>query len=35
VAAQLPRGTHRSLPGAWHGIPDEVLAPVLFEFFRG
>ena len=35
VAAQLPHATHRSLPGAWHGIPDEVLAPALLEFFRG
>ena len=33
VAAQLPRGRHRSLPGEWHGVPDEVLGPVLLEFF--
>jgi hypothetical protein len=32
VAAELPCGTHRSLPGAWHSVPDEVLAPVLLEF---
>jgi pimeloyl-ACP methyl ester carboxylesterase len=34
VAARLPHATHRSLPGEWHGVPDEVLAPVLIEFFR-
>jgi pimeloyl-ACP methyl ester carboxylesterase len=33
VASQLPRATHRSLPGQWHGVADEVLAPVLLEFF--
>jgi pimeloyl-ACP methyl ester carboxylesterase len=32
VAAALPRGRHRSLPGEWHGVPDEVLAPVVAEF---
>jgi pimeloyl-ACP methyl ester carboxylesterase len=35
VAAELPRGSHRSLPGGWHGVPDEVLGPVLLEFFGG
>ena len=34
VAAGLPRGEHRSLPGEWHGVPDELLAPVLTEFFQ-
>jgi hypothetical protein len=34
VAAGLPRGEHRSLAGEWHGVPDEVVAPVLVEFFR-
>jgi pimeloyl-ACP methyl ester carboxylesterase len=34
VASQLPRATHRSLAGEWHGVPDGVLAPVLTEFFR-
>jgi hypothetical protein len=29
----LPNSTHRSLPGAWHGVPDDSLAPVLREFF--
>ena len=35
VARQLPHGSHRSLPGEWHVVPDEVLAAVLDEFFRG
>lgn len=35
VAARLPNGTHRSLPGEWHGIPDETLAPVLIEYLGG
>jgi pimeloyl-ACP methyl ester carboxylesterase len=33
VAGALPHGTHRSLPGGWHGVPDDVLAPALREFF--
>jgi pimeloyl-ACP methyl ester carboxylesterase len=33
VAAALPNGTHRSLAGAWHGVPDNDLAPVLTDFF--
>lgn len=33
VAGQLPNGSHRSLPGQWHGVPDKTLAPVLTEFF--
>jgi pimeloyl-ACP methyl ester carboxylesterase len=33
VAAALPNGTHRHLPGDWHGVPGEVLAPALTEFF--
>ena len=33
VASHLPHGSHRSLPGEWHGVPDEVLAPVLAEYF--
>ncbi len=32
VGRHLPNGTHRSLPGEWHGVPDDVLAPVLTEF---
>jgi pimeloyl-ACP methyl ester carboxylesterase len=35
VAAALPQGSHRSLAGEWHSVPDEVLAPALLEFFRG
>jgi pimeloyl-ACP methyl ester carboxylesterase len=34
VVEALPNGTARSLAGAWHGVPDEVLAPILAEFFR-
>jgi pimeloyl-ACP methyl ester carboxylesterase len=34
VAARLPDATHRSLPGEWHGLADDVLAPVLIEFFN-
>lgn len=26
VAAALPHGEHRTLPGSWHGVPDDVLA---------
>jgi pimeloyl-ACP methyl ester carboxylesterase len=33
VAAMLPNASHRSLAGEWHAVPDEVLAPVLIEFF--
>jgi pimeloyl-ACP methyl ester carboxylesterase len=35
VAEALPNGTHRSLAGEWHGVPDDILAPVLTEFLRG
>ena len=35
AAAALPDGTHRSLAGEWHGVPDEDLAPVLADFFGG
>jgi pimeloyl-ACP methyl ester carboxylesterase len=34
VAEALPNGTGRSLAGEWHGVPDDILAPVLIEFFR-
>lgn len=34
VASQLPDARHRSLAGEWHTVADEVLAPVLIEFFR-
>ena len=33
VADELPDGSHRSLPGEWHGVPDETLAAALREFF--
>jgi pimeloyl-ACP methyl ester carboxylesterase len=32
VAAALPDARHRSLPGGWHGVPVEVLAPVVAGF---
>jgi pimeloyl-ACP methyl ester carboxylesterase len=35
VVEALPNSAHRSLAGAWHGVPDETLAPVLTEFLRG
>jgi pimeloyl-ACP methyl ester carboxylesterase len=34
VVEALPNGTHRSLAGGWHGVPDQTLAPVLTEFFH-
>jgi pimeloyl-ACP methyl ester carboxylesterase len=34
AAALLPTATHRSLPGQWHGVPAETLAPVVTEFLR-
>jgi pimeloyl-ACP methyl ester carboxylesterase len=34
VAHRLPRARHRSLEGEWHSVPDEILAPVLVEFFH-
>ena len=30
--ALLPHATHRSLPGEWHGVAADTLAPVLREF---
>lgn len=33
VASRLPNARHRSLPGEWHTVADDVLAPVLTEFF--
>ncbi|WP_406065649.1 alpha/beta fold hydrolase [Micromonospora sp. NBC_00860] len=35
VAEALPAGRHRTLPGEWHGVSDEVLAPVLADHFSG
>jgi len=34
TAAQLPHGSHLSLAGEWHGVPDDILALALVEFFR-
>jgi pimeloyl-ACP methyl ester carboxylesterase len=34
VARAMPKGSHRRLPGDWHGISDEVLAPALIDFFK-
>ncbi|MBO8192479.1 alpha/beta hydrolase [Streptomyces oryzae] len=31
----LPSGTHRSLPGVFHQVPPEDLAPVVRDFFTG
>lgn len=33
VADTLPDARHRSLPGEWHGVAPDVLAPVLTQFF--
>ena len=35
IVAALPDAARRSLPGEWHGVAGEVLAPVLTGFFRG
>ncbi|HET6380845.1 MAG TPA: alpha/beta fold hydrolase [candidate division Zixibacteria bacterium] len=35
VAARLPNGTHLMLPGKWHGVAPEVLAPALGQFLHG
>lgn len=32
LAAALPNATHRTLPGDWHGVDDEVLAPAIRGF---
>ncbi|MEH1029290.1 alpha/beta hydrolase [Micromonospora profundi] len=34
IAKAMPNSLHRSLPGEWHGVPDDVLAPALTEFFE-
>lgn len=31
VAALLPAASHRSLPGEWHTVADEILAPVIVD----
>ena len=33
AAEALPNGVHRTLPGEWHGVAPEVLAPVMRDFF--
>ncbi|WP_084958313.1 alpha/beta fold hydrolase [Thermoactinospora rubra] len=35
IAAALPHGVRRSLPGGWHGADDEAVAAAVTEFFRG
>ena len=35
IAAALPDGTRRSLPGGWHGVADADLAPVVAAFLHG
>ena len=35
TAEALPNGKHVVLPGVWHKVPPEVLAPALVEFVRG
>lgn len=35
LADALPHGTRRTLAGEWHGVDDDVLAPVLRDFLRG
>lgn len=32
LAAALPAGVHRTLPGTWHGVPDHVLADAIHSF---
>jgi pimeloyl-ACP methyl ester carboxylesterase len=34
AASQLPNAQYRSLPGEWHTVADDVLAPVLAAFVR-
>jgi pimeloyl-ACP methyl ester carboxylesterase len=33
VARGMPNASHRSLPGEWHGVRDDLLARTLIEFF--
>ena len=35
AAAALPNGSRLTLPGEWHGVAPEVLAPALVAFFIG
>jgi hypothetical protein len=34
VGKAMPHSSHKSVPGEWHGVPDDVLAPVLTDFFK-
>ena len=34
VARGMPNAWQRSLAGEWHGVPDEILAPALINFFK-
>jgi hypothetical protein len=34
VANALPNSIHHTLTGEWHGIPDDILAPVLIDFLQ-
>lgn len=33
AAATIPNASHRELAGEWHGVANDVLAPVIREFF--
>jgi hypothetical protein len=35
LTALLPDARHRRFPGQTHGVDDEVLVPVLVEFYKG
>lgn len=35
AAAALPNGSRRTLPGEWHGVEPEILAPAMVAFFIG
>ncbi len=35
LTARLPNAAHRVLPEQGHGVPPEVLVPVLVDFFKG
>jgi len=34
IVGALPRGTHVSLPGVWHGVAEDALAKALRDFLR-
>ena len=35
AAEALPNGSRRTLPGEWHGVAPEILAPAMVAFFIG